>query len=74
MMKRLDFQQKERGIMNKICLIIYSFVLSLLMPCLCMAAQEGEGGFSIAKILAIALIVIFAVTSVLMIFFTRHLK
>ncbi len=39
-----------------------------------MAAQEGEGGFSIAKILAIALIVIFAVTSVLMIFFTRHLK
>ena len=45
--------------MNKIRLVLYSFVLSLILPCFCMAAQEGSGGMSLAKILAVVLIVVF---------------
>lgn len=60
--------------MNKIYLAIYSFVLSFVLPSVCFAAQEGGGGVTITKILAVALIVIFAITSILMILFTRHIK
>ncbi len=39
-----------------------------------MAAQEGSGGMSLAKILAVVLIVVFIVTTAIMVLFTKHLK
>lgn len=60
--------------MNKIRLILYSFVLSLILPCFALAAQEGSGGMSLAKISAIVLIVIFIVTTAIMVMFSKRMK
>ena len=68
------FITEREGNMNKIRLILYSFVLSLILPCFCMDAQEGSGGMSLTKILAVVLIIIFIVTSAIMVLFTKHLK
>ena len=68
------FITEREGNMNKIRLILYSFVLSLILPCFCMAAQEGSGGMRLTKILAVVLIIIFIVTSAIMVLFTKHLK
>ncbi len=60
--------------MNKIRFIFYSFVLSLILPCMAFASQEGGGGVSRAKVLAMILIVIFVLTTAVMSILSKRMK
>ncbi len=59
--------------MNKRLAVLMSLIMCLCVPSVCVASQGG-GVPTFTKILAIILIIVFVVTSVIMVVFNKNIK
>ena len=61
--------------MNKKYLALFSFVLSVISPRGCFASSDGGSGASgIFKIIAVIMVVLFLVTTALIVLFAKNMK